>query len=373
MLRGTDSAGVAVIVPEVDTWVRRLPVSGQFLLDDKQFQKIVPTMRTAKAITIAHTRAATTGRVKMSNTHPFGFWDEGTGRELIGVHNGTLNGWHSKEGAKDYEVDSEWALSHIFEKGVDAFKNFYGAYCFVWWDSENPNKLNFARNDQRTMHVAFTKKGGLAYASEAGMLQWLADRRSIALDGNIKALKPGVHYAFDLEDIKKVVSTELPKNYTSTTTHRTNFHGTSTTVGHQVEEFLKKVMTEEKNLAEDAKAEAQADLYAAANGEKKPVVTREEMNDAKVMDILHQRVKFVPAHTDNRTDILYGTATVMENGNPWECDAIMRHASNVVWTKDEEMEVTVLGAMLTNNDAVLIISKPRVTLGTREEKSAAVH
>lgn len=365
MLRGVDSTGVAVITTkaeEVD--LRKLPLPGNYFVEDKQFAKMLPAIRAANAITIAHTRAATVGKVAAHTAHPFKFWDKDTGRELVGVHNGTLTAWQHKEGARSYDVDSQWALHNIFKKGVDAFKDFTGAYCFVWWDSETPTKLYMARNDQRTMHVAFTEKGGLAYASEAGMVAWLTDRHNIKLAGDIKALKSGILYTFDLEDIMEVEQEELPKSsYTSTHTQSYQTNRSTTTYGTvvaRVDALLEKIKKEESD--EEVATVAALVPNTSPSGERRPVVTKEEMDDAKSLEVLHNKVKFRPTHSDNHSETLYGTVDLYDGAAPWTCDAIMRYAGSVVWKKDEEFEVTVLGASLSTNDAVVIVSKPRVTL-----------
>lgn len=372
MLRGMDSTGVAVVdttKKQVD--VRKLPLPGNYFIEDKQFVRLLPAIRSTNTLTIAHTRAATQGRVNAANAHPFLFRDgKDPSRQLVGVHNGTLTGWLSNKGANEYDVDSQWALSRIFEEGIDAFKLFNGAYCFVWWDSRDPTIVNMARNDQRPLSVGFTKKGGLAFASEAGMIDWLADRHRIDLDGDIKALKPGILYKIDTSNVSNIKSVELPKyKYQTTTTTTTNNSGNrwngsyNSDVCSAVDALLKKVKEEEdKSTAVDPAQEPLA--FNAVTGEKKPSVTKEEMNDAKVLEVLHQRVPFKPSHTDNKTDLLYGTVTFEPGGGTgsWEADAIMRHASNVKWKPEDTLEVTVLGASFGSNDVLIIVSKPRVNL-----------
>lgn len=370
MLRGSDSTGVAVIDTFKETFdVHKLPLPGNHFIETKLFTGLLPRIRTPNVITIAHTRAATVGAVRADTAHPFEYYDESTGRTLVGAHNGTLTGWMGRKGARDHDVDSQWALARIMESGKDAFKEFSGAYCFVWWDSDTPTKLHMARNDERPMHIAFTEKKGMAYASEAGMVAWLAERHHIKLAGDIRALRSGLQYSFDLENIEKVETSELPKATYATQTTTTSTYSNYTVVD-KVEAFLKGVMQKESAAAAQVVASITAALgedttltHSVTTGERKPTVTKEEMDDARSLDMINEKGMFKPSHTDNRSDVLYGSVTIKtQNDGQWECDAIMRHASNVEWKPNDELQVTVLGAILSDTDLVAIVSKPRLTL-----------
>ena len=69
---------------------------------------------------VGHVRHATAGSVTDDNAHPFVV--QGKTGEVVGVHNGSLTGWRPTTGTSPHEVDSEWALKLIADKGVDAFK-----------------------------------------------------------------------------------------------------------------------------------------------------------------------------------------------------------------------------------------------------------
>lgn len=358
MLRGVDSSGLAVIdTKQTDIEVRKLPIPGNFFVQDKTFTRMLPSIRAANHLTIAHTRAATVGKVAEYTSHPFFFRDSDTGRELVGVHNGTLNGWASRKKGRLFDVDSNWALNNIFENGMDAFKEFYGAYCFVWWDSDNPTMVNIARNDQRELHVGFTDKGNMVFASEAGMLYWLADRHKLKLDGEVHLLKSDKHYMFDIEDIVNPTVENLPKAPSSSSSSTSTHYGVSYTTVSQVEAWLKQVMEKEKGattLSEEDKKD----------GHRPPIVTREEVEDAKVLDLLGEQITFVPGYIDSASGVLYGVTHFSESasGKRWEAEGMMRGANSVQWKPGEKMTVTVLGATILDNDINIVVSKPRIAI-----------
>lgn len=216
MLRGTDSSGIVGIDAEKgDLTLQKLPISGMYFPQDKLAQSLIKRAGYKNHLTICHTRAATLGAISQPNAHPFvaSDYEEGTGactRELVGVHNGTLVNWKSKKDANLYDVDSEWAMNHILDNGIDAFKDFDGAFCMAWWDSDDWLTLNIARNDQRPLFIAFVEGGGMAGASEAGMLAWLLERNQMKLDGPIRELEAGQLYKFEVTDPKAFTKQALP-------------------------------------------------------------------------------------------------------------------------------------------------------------------
>ena len=209
-LRGMDSSGVASIMVQRKTFAfQKLPVAGSTFIQDKYADTLIRRANDTGIITLGHTRSATVGKVGYSEAHPF--WMEQDTRELIGVHNGTLTNWRSDASAKDYDVDSEWALNKIFDEGKDAFAKFSGAYCFAWWDSNDHETVNFALNSERPMNVVFTENGNMAFASEAGMLYWLLERHKVAMKGKILTLAAGNWYKFKVNDVENFTKEELPK------------------------------------------------------------------------------------------------------------------------------------------------------------------
>lgn len=345
-LRGVHSSGIAVV--NVDKGVyeaHKLPVNGTFFIEDGVAKRLLSAAQNEDHFTIAHTRHATVGNVGYSTAHPFEIAEEG--RTMVGVHNGTLTGWSYKKNGKYYNVDSEWALNHIFDEGEDAFKDFTGAFAFVWWDSENNDVLNIALNDQRPMHVAFLEDGGMAYASEAGMLYWLLERNSIKLDGKIRKLTAGFHYQFDKKDLKKYSKKSLPKptqasNYPRTT--RTYATGTYKTVVDKVQELIDKVSGKKEALPS-------------------PTVTREELENAKNLSVHMEEGVFAPKLFTYTTGELSGTFTA--SGMEW--DAVIRNCHNLSWKATQRFKLKLLGVK-DENDALIAVLPPPVKSNIVEEE-----
>lgn len=211
-LRGMDSSGVFQIDKDFKPYLHKMNVPGFAFADGKQARRFFSDADTS-IITVGHVRAATHGKVTIDNAHPF-LAVKPNGKRLIGVHNGTIHNWKSFAGSNKYDVDSEWALNRIAVDGVDAFEDFNGAYAFVWWDEETPEKAFFARNADRPMHILQTKnKDSILFASEAGMLAWLAERNKIDTADSLLSLEEQKLYTFDLSKVGKIEWTKsnLPK------------------------------------------------------------------------------------------------------------------------------------------------------------------
>jgi hypothetical protein len=211
-LRGMDSSGIFQIDKDNNPFLHKQNVPGFMFAETKAVKRFIADVDTCP-VTVGHVRAATAGKVTVDNAHPF-VAERADGTRLIGVHNGTLTGWQQQPGAKEYEVDSDWALNLIAAEGVDAFEKFNGAYCFVWWDEQKPDKLFMARNDDRPMHFVMNKtKDTILFGSESGMVTWLADRRKIEMDDSIYSLESYKLYAFDLSVTGKVswAKTNVPR------------------------------------------------------------------------------------------------------------------------------------------------------------------
>ena len=182
-VRGTDSFGVLQV--ETKTNGDTIPYTGRTLMaagdtDDKQIDRIIRDVDTC-SLTVGHNRAATNGGVTIENCHPFAVYCESQNKTIYGVHNGSLTAWNRVEDNIKFEVDSEWALYMIAKHGTDYLNDIKGPFVFVWWDDSNPNMVNIARGTGRPLHIAETSSGNILFASEAGMLSWLAQRNHLPL------------------------------------------------------------------------------------------------------------------------------------------------------------------------------------------------
>jgi predicted glutamine amidotransferase len=347
-VRGMDSSGIAIIDTKNNYLeTHKLAISGSVFVTDRVAKKYIEEARDPHVISICHTRAATSGGLGYSAAHPFYIEsaDDTSYREMVGVHNGSLTNWATKDKAKNYSVDSEWALNHIYDKGAEAFKDFTGAYCFVWWDSDEDDVLNIARNDTREMHVAMLENGGLAYASEAGMLYWLLERNSLKIKGTIIQLDDHTHYKFKRDDLHNFTKEKLLQPPTPTTTY--NYHGTSTrpTVVQQMDALLAKIAGSPEAAASNV-----------STGPKVPFVSRAEVENATMLELQGQRGTFTVLFYDQKAEELLGTFSQ----GATEYSAVMRNALGVKWNDETPLDVSILGVIDDGTEITVVTSKPRV-------------
>lgn len=347
-LRGMDSSGIAVMKVSGQYNYAKLPLAGMYLPQDRLAGNLISSARNKSTASVCHVRAATSGAINYANAHPFCLEDEENGT-IVGVHNGTLTSWKHLEYGKDFDVDSEWAMNHILLKGMKAFEEFTGAFCFVWWTDENPGVLNFARNKDRPMHVAFLEDGNMAYASEAGMLHWLCDRNNIKIVGPIQELEEDKHYAFDIDDPTKFDKKDLPKKpatHYPTTTYSSGNTNTWKSDVAKVKELL-------ANLSNPAPASGTS------------LISANERDDAVTLGLIGQTSEFLPYGMDDATGDLYGTFEAFGFG---VVDAIMRGADDVPWESLAVMRVHVMGVLEEKDrDITVLVSKPH----TSKEPQAA--
>lgn len=203
-VRGQDSIGMLQVDWKNAIYVHKKAVSGSAFLTNKIAEAFVTDAEKCR-VTMVHHRAATMGKISDDNAHPFvcdKLTVDPTSKKphvLVGVHNGSLTNWKTKPGAKHYDVDSEWALNHIAQRGAEAFKDITGPYCFMWVDQTAPGKLFVTRNKDRPMHAIMSKdKTEVFFASEAGMLAWLVERNRINVEDDIMVIGDNHIYEFDL-------------------------------------------------------------------------------------------------------------------------------------------------------------------------------
>jgi hypothetical protein len=343
---------------------QKLPVPGYMFRSDKYAHQLMLQGNGINTMSICHTRSATTGGGGMQNAHPFLMSDTVTGRSMIGVHNGTLTSWHNKPGAKGFTVDSEWALNHIFLNGMSAFEDFIGAYCFVWWDSDDADKLNIALNAERPMYVAFLKDGAMAYASEPGMLYWLLERYDFKIVGKIRQLAARNLYQFEVGSLTEYTKVELPSpKYSSSSGQGTQGQGTGSSWGHarrgqvqthqslisRFDAFLQTVgITIEEG--KEKKEEGTKQQTAKAS------VRAEEIVAAKDLRLMNAQGVFEPTMLDTATGNVYGHFIEESYG---VLDGVIRGAQGLLFKKDTRWNVTCIGVKDDKNELTAVCSMPK--------------
>jgi hypothetical protein len=207
-VRGLHATGVfGMRVGATSHWHKKAVTGGEFLAS-KAAQDVVKEGATGMGI-IGHVRHATTSAADCDfSAHPF-CAERKDGDSIVGVHNGTIYGWDNEPDAKEFNVDSEWALNRIAKDGHKALDDLYGAFAFVWWDSADPTAVYMARNDERPLHFVMTRDGRhMLYASEPMMLAWLANRNKIDIADEVYEVPEGAVYRIDCRnhqlDLEKV-------------------------------------------------------------------------------------------------------------------------------------------------------------------------
>lgn len=287
-LRGMDSSGIFQLDRKFKAYTHKKAIAGPDFAFTKMTERYIKDVDSSRA-TICHLRHATMGKVEEDNAHPFEV-EKADGNWIVGVHNGTLSNWKFKEGAKDFDVDSNWALSHIADKGVEAFKDFEGAFCFIWWDGAKKDKLFMCRNKDRPMHFRLSADGTqMFFASEAGMLAWLTERNDCKPAKEIYTLEAEQVYEFDMSKSKvEWKKTPMPKKvitpYVAPVARQAASSGvvnnTPTAVANaiQMNRFLKGI----KQAAAGARDILALEL-AEDNGRKKKVLTDKEKEEARLV------------------------------------------------------------------------------------------
>lgn len=365
MLRGTDSSGIASIDTKSGVAViHKLPVSGNVFVQDKFAHDLIKDATDVDTISIGHVRAATVGKIGYNEAHPFQILTQD--RELVGVHNGTLSSWKSNASAKDYDVDSEWALNMIFDKGKDAFKAFFGAYCFVWWDSDSKETLNIALDDGRTMYVVMTEQGGMAYASEAGMLYWLCERHNIKMKGKVRKLQSHNWYKFKMNDCENYTKETLEKatsNYTPYTGPAYNHNYSSVKTMDKVEALLIKI---------GLMKEAQPSLPLAPAAPSAPLsvmATQAEQQSARDLAMMNEQGYFEPSHVDKVKGLTYGRFV---QGDSLDMDAIVRLTS-IEFDQDTVWKVTCIGLVDDGTNLTAVCDRPSMFVKMKKKNHDTVH
>jgi|SRR5690625_877358 len=197
-VRGVDGTGIYQVDHTHQIWLDKMAEPSGKAMSDPRMQGMSDFVDQS-AITVGHVRAATVGDVVEENCHPFEAFRE-DGSFIVGVHNGTLYGWDNDPDVP-FSVDSEWALNKIAQDGPSALDEFYGAFTFIWVDSDKPGKVFIARNNERPLHMVRSKDGRSLYAaSEAGMLRWLVDKHNLLADEEVLSLDTNAVVCIDTNE-----------------------------------------------------------------------------------------------------------------------------------------------------------------------------
>lgn len=198
-LRGADSTGVFAVAPPREK--QRLiafkePFEASTFLQTGDKHNIKDKiLKFGHRAMIGHCRAATIGKIKTANAHPFSF------PNVIGVHNGTIRKKFKFTGM--YETDSEALIRNLNDSPVqdvvDEIEGFDTAYALVWYHKQD-DKLHFLRNEKRPLWFGYDSGGTvLLVASEKEMIEFAARRNNITLkDDNPWQLKANTLFTLNL-------------------------------------------------------------------------------------------------------------------------------------------------------------------------------
>lgn len=204
VVRGVHSTGVASCGQGSFAYAKKAINSLDFV-DMKCFADLLRTASVNKSgALLGHNRAATVGKVNNVNAHPF------EAGNIVGMHNGTLRKYTKLED-NSFVTDSECLINHIQQHGIkDALCKIEGAYALVWYDAD-ADKVYMVRNNDRPLWLGRVKdEDTILYASEPGMLNWIAQRTDHKLD---KVWQPEENQlvTFDLSKNEKVAQPTVRK------------------------------------------------------------------------------------------------------------------------------------------------------------------
>jgi len=172
-LRGKDSTGVALVDKDNNVSVFKKALSASDFLDHRIGQEAIRTSMRSY-IAIGHNRATTIGSSTTANAHPFHY-----GR-FVGAHNGTIREHKDIFSVSKYTVDSEnliASLDNDKDPASTLAKIHSGAFAITVYDDYEQHMI-FARNDKRPLYL-LQLEDKVLWASEMGMLHWLAIRNNL--------------------------------------------------------------------------------------------------------------------------------------------------------------------------------------------------
>lgn len=253
-VRGVDSVGLAAIDSLCSINVYKDILNPVSFLTAKPAASIIEDASDSY-FTLIHHRAATVGKVTVAAAQPFYYVGEAldvakTEFDVILCHNGTLSGgFDKKSGNITFDSDSDWlawkVAQHLDADGVpnfdEVFRGVTGSWSIVCTVAGITYMLN---NGDRPMHVAWAANDQFAlFASEPGMLGWIAERNGIKIKNTeIHKLKPDTVYSFDfLSEAGKVSVSAKPFTKTYKVTSTTSHSGSTSSYKNPLDTLYEKV------------------------------------------------------------------------------------------------------------------------------------
>lgn len=185
-LRGTDGTGAAIILQDGETDLIKTPGHCYDLIDYTPFNRRLT--QNNKLALLGHNRAATIGGITRNNAHPFQYGD------IVGAHNGTLHNKNDLHGHAYHAVDSQSLYSYMNEHGPkNTIPKLRGAWALTWVNTADKT-INFIRNKERPLILAFSKFGNTLYwASEEWMLLIACRRNDIDIEAPFSLEEDTLH------------------------------------------------------------------------------------------------------------------------------------------------------------------------------------
>lgn len=198
-LRGTDGSGFCVVDEDLTMQYYKRPLPGWDLVQLLPTASILASVK-SPLFGLIHNRAGTNGGNKIETSHPVNY------KHITLIHNGVVSQLHSLGASWDTHDSTAIAMALADKPEKEALELLVGAYALMWYNA-NDNTLNVARNEQRPLYIGAIKKSkSLLFASEDGMLAWLAERNNIVLR-DITEMLPGTHLKISKDpNIKNHVS-----------------------------------------------------------------------------------------------------------------------------------------------------------------------
>lgn len=240
-LRGWDATGIMYGVADGSVQVFKEASPAPLFLTRKEWEKASNEITSKGRWAVGHNRAATRGEKTDQNAHPFV-----VDNKIILLQNGTYSGSHHHLTKEHYAVDSHACAKVISDSPtvLEALNKIDAAYAFVWWNHEE-GTLNVIRNSERPLYIGYTTNGGIAFASEDGIMIAAANRNDIKFREPPYLLKEHMlctyRFGEDIDETYENLDVKVEKRFfqTPTTTHTMGWRsGQPTTIASNVQTVI---------------------------------------------------------------------------------------------------------------------------------------